>query len=381
VTISRKPRLLFIVTEDWFFRSHFLPMARAARDGGFDVHVLTRVRNDGEAIIRESLKLHALDADRGSLNPLRVLAQFDALTRRIRAIAPDIVHLIALRSVLLGGLAARRAGVGRRVLAVTGLGYSGTSPGPAARLIRAASRETMRRLLRTPGDRYLFENRSDPAALGFDPEDRSRVTIIGGAGVDPDIFHPAPLPPLAPLRLALVSRMLWSKGIDTAVDAVRIARERGADITLSLYGAPDPGNPKSVPGQSLQGWHGTNGTTWHGAAKAADIPAIWAAHHAAILPSRGGEGLPRSLLEAAACGRALLTTRVPGCEDMAGGGSGIAVQPDDPEALAEAIMRLAAAPESLAAMGQAARTKVLAHHTEERIGASVLALYRDLLGR
>ena len=108
--------------------------------------------------------------------------------------------------------------------------------------------------------------------------------------------------------------MLWSKGIDVAVEAVRLARAKGAAIELSLYGAPDPSNPKAIPEKTLKAWSAEPGIAWHGATR--DIAGVWREHHVACLPSRGGEGLPRTLLEAAACGRAIVTTDVPGCRTL-----------------------------------------------------------------
>src|SRR3954464_14659468 len=120
--------------------------------------------------------------------------------------------------------------------------------------------------------------------------------------------------------------MLWSKGIDVAVEAVRAARAQGAAIELSLYGAPDPSNPKAIPEDTLKAWGAEPGIAWHGAT--GDIPAVWRDHHVACLPSRGGEGLPRALLEAAACGRAIVTTDGAGCRAPARGGlEGLLVPP------------------------------------------------------
>jgi glycosyltransferase involved in cell wall biosynthesis len=376
------PHLLYVITEDWFFCSHFLPMARAAREAGFRVGVLCRVREHGERIRAEGFELHALEAERGSFNPLAALSALAGMRRALDDLRPDIVHLIALRSILVGGMAARLAGIRRRVVAVTGLGFLGASEATQARLARGLIRAFLRLALRGRDDRYLFENRSDAVLLGLDPADRARVSIVGGAGVDPDSFRPAPLPDLPPLKVALVARMLWSKGIDLAVEAVTAARVAGTDVTLTLHGAPDPSNPKAVPPETLAEWGRRPGIRFAGPVSQAEVPAIWAAHHLALLPSRGGEGLPRSLLEAAACGRAMLTTDVPGCADFVREGrNGRVTPPGDAAALAAALAGFAADPDSLGRMGIAARETVLADHTEGVIGAAVVALYRDMLAR
>ena len=232
--------------------------------------------------------------------------------------------------------------------------------------------------LQSRGTRYLFENEDDPRLLGLDPADASRVWLVGGAGIDPDRFSPAPLPAQPPLKVAIVARMLWSKGIDTAVEATRQARASGAAIELSLYGAPDPSNPRAISEQQLHEWSTEDGIAWHGPTR--DAASVWGGQHVGCLPSRGGEGLPRTLLEGAACGRAVVTTDVPGCRRLVRDGiEGHVVQADDPEALAEAFAVLAADPARTARMGEAARARVLDGFTERAVMDQVQALYRDML--
>jgi glycosyltransferase involved in cell wall biosynthesis len=375
-----KPKLLFVATEDWFFCSHFKPMARAALADGFDVAVACRVRLHGAEIKALGCRLLPLEADRRTLSPLAVFRAFDGLRRLIESEDPAIVHLIALRSIVVGGLAARVAGVERRVLALTGLGLLGAASTWKARAARRLLRLYIRFVADGPDARFLFENRTDPTMLGLHAADPQKVTIVGGAGVDPQRLFPAPLPDRPPLRLAMVARMLWSKGADTAVAAVLKARGEGADVTLSLYGAPDPDNPKAIPEKLLREWAAHPGIAWHGRVAQEDMPEIWAAHHAAVLPSRGGEGLPRTLLEAAACGRAILTTDVPGCRDLVRGGvEGLIVPPDDPDALARAIVALWSEPTWVKTMGEAARDRILVGYTEAAVGRTVAHLYRSML--
>jgi glycosyltransferase involved in cell wall biosynthesis len=379
---AARPRLLFVVTEDWFFASHFQPMARAAVAAGFDVAVACRVRAHREVLERIGCRVLPVEADRKSLNPLAVVAAAAGLRSLIAAEKPDIVHLIALRSIVVGGLAARLAGVGRRVAALTGMGLLGASRTFRAQAARGLVRAYVRAVVDGPQARFLFENRSDPALLGLDPDDGAKVAIVGGAGVDPDVFAPAPLTEGGPLRIAMIARMLWSKGPDTAVEALRLARAAGVDVALSLYGAPDPMNPKAVDEATLHRWSAEPGVSWRGRIEQGDVPQVWAAHHAAVLPSRGGEGLPRTLLEAAACGRALLTTDVPGCRDLVRDGVEGRVTPaGDAAALAGAIVSLAADRPLLASMGAAARARVLDGHTEAAVGAAVVSLHRAMLAR
>ncbi|WP_457089345.1 glycosyltransferase family 4 protein [Microvirga sp. P5_D2] len=369
-------KLVFVVTEDWFFVSHFLPMARAARELGLDVTVVTRVRTHREAIEATGAKVIALEAERRSLNPMAAGYAAGQLAAILKDEKADLVHCIALKSILVGGFAASMAGVGRRVYALTGLGFLGARTDFVGRWSQRAVRLLVRGLA-TSNTRYLFENPDDPKLLGLDPK-ASNVTIVGGAGIDPDVLQPAPLPSQPPLRVALVARMLWSKGIDLAVEAVCIARANGADVELSLYGAPDPSNPKAIPEETLKGWSAEPGISWHGPTR--DVAAVWRDHHIACLPSRGGEGLPRTLLEAAACGRAILTTDVPGCRALIRDGvEGFVVTPDDADALAKALIALASEPDRVARMGEAARARVLEGFTERHVMDDLKRLYASLL--
>lgn len=372
-------RLAFVVTEDWFFASHFLPMARAAREMGLEVDVVTRVRDHAALIEETGATVVPLEAERRSLNPLAAGDAAGRLAAILKARRPDIVHCIALRSILVGGAAAAMARIDRRVYALTGLGYLGARPDLVGRGARLAIRSLLRGPLQSAGTRFLFENEDDPRLLGLDPADRRRVWLVGGAGIDPGHFAPAPLPP-PPLRVAIVARMLWSKGIDTAVEAVRRARAGGAEVELSLYGSPDPSNPRALSREQLESWSREPGIAWHGPTR--DAAAVWRAHHVCCLPSRGGEGLPRTLLEGAACGRAVVTTDVPGCRRLVRDGrEGRLVPPDDPAALAAALAGLAADPGLVARMGEAARARVLDGFTERAVMEQVKALYRDMLDK
>lgn len=373
-----RPKLIFVATEDWFFASHFLPMARAARELGFDVAVIARERQHRRAIEATGARLIALEAERRSLDPRALFRQVRALKRLLATEKPDILHCIALKPIALAGFAGMLAGVERRVYALTGLGFIGASKSLPAGLARAAAKLWLRGVIDGPRVRFLFENPDDPVTLGLDPQDGTKVALVGGAGVDPLLLLPQPMPPAPPLKAAIVARMLWSKGIDLAVEAVRLARAEGARVELTIHGAPDPSNPKAIPETTLKEWAARPGIVWAGPTR--DIEGVWQRHHLCILPSRGGEGLPRTILEAAACARPILTTEVPGCRSFVRDGQdGMVVPPDDARALAKALVVLAGAPGLAERMGANARARLLDGHTERDVMEAVKALYRDML--
>jgi len=372
----RRAKVCFIVSEDWFFVSHFLPMLRAAQACDLDVVVITRVRDHGALITATGAHLVSIEGNRATRSPLLIVRTMYRLVRILAHERPDVVHLIALWGILLGGLAATLTRVPARVVALTGRGHFAARKGWRADLLWRLFKALTRGPVSTGNVRYLFENTADVAALGLDAAD-PRVILVGGAGIDPQALQPQPLPPLPPLKVAIVARMLFSKGIDLAVEAVVLARSNGGMIELDLYGAPDPANPGAISHERLAQWSGLDGIRWHG--PSSDVSGVWARSHVCCLPSRGGEGLPRTLLEGAACGRAVVTTAVPGCSDFIRDGiEGLVVPPGDAAALAEAFTRLAAAPALMARMGDAARSRVLDGYTVGDVTARLVDVYGAL---
>ncbi|GHD07617.1 glycosyltransferase family 4 protein [Tianweitania populi] len=370
------PKIAFIVTEDWFFASHFLPMLRAARQAGVEPVVITRVRDHADLIEAAGARVIALEADRRSLNPLGLVSTVTRLARILRREKIDAVHCIALRSILVGAPAAQLAGIKRRVFAVTGGGLLSAKKDLTGRFADAAIRLPIRGLFQSKETHFLFENTDDPSQFGLRPED-ANVTIVGGAGVDPDHLQELPMPALPTLRVALVARLLWSKGVDLAVEAVRIARAQGHDIRLTLCGEPDPSNPRAISPALLGEWSAEEGIEWRGFVR--DVRTVWQEHHVACLPSRGGEGLPRTLLEAAACGRAIVTTDVPGCRHLVRDGiEGRIVPPNDAHALADALIQLSQDHDAVAQMGVAARQRIHQGFSEADIIDAVARMYSKL---
>ena len=369
------PKILYLVTEDWFFASHFLPMAQAAQDCGYQVAVATRVREDGERLKANGISVIPIESRRGSFSPLVVVRDFLQLLSILSAERPDVVHCISLRPIVIGGLAAKLAGARNLVLAPTGLGHLWLDRGLSVRIARNIVRMVVGSWLRGPQTHYLFENRDDPREFGLGP-DGADVTIVGGAGVDPASIPLAPEPPAPPVKVAVVSRMIAFKGIAEAVAAVQRARADGAAIELHLFGDPDPANRRSIPKATLLAWASEPGITWHG--RAADVAQVWRDHHVAMLLSYR-EGLPRSLVEAAAAGRPIVTTDVPGCREVVrNGAEGFLVPRGGIDAAARALATLAADPALRAQLGAAANARFQKLFTAEAVKQTVRRLYQSL---
>ena len=370
-----KPVLLYLITEDWYFWSHRLPIARAARDAGWEVLVATRVGSHGERIEQEGFRLIPIKMRRRSLAPWWEIATVAELIGIYRRERPDLVHHVAMKPVLYGSLAAALAGVPAVVHALAGMGYIFTSSGVKARLLRPLIRTAFRWLLDGSHSRLILQNPDDVAVMTKATVAPERVVLIRGSGVDTEAFAQSDEIDGTPVAV-MVSRMLWDKGVGELVEAARLLQRRGVPLRVVLVGSPDPENPASIPERQLRDWDASGDVAWWG--ERSDVANIWANCHIAVLPSYR-EGLPKSLLEAAACGRPLVATDVSGCREVVrDGATGLLVSPRDARALADALARLARDRDMRRRMGAAARGLVAREMSEQVVVAQTVALYRSL---
>jgi glycosyltransferase involved in cell wall biosynthesis len=369
-----RPRLLYVVTEDWAFLLHRLPMARAARAAGFEVHVATNVTDGAAAIEREGFVLHPVRFARGRISPAAVIATIRDLRRIHRSVGPTLVHRVAVEPIVIDAIASLGLS-GASVNALTGLGYAFIATSLKARVLRQLIGLVLRFLINHPGSIALVQNPDDEAmvaAFGVAPE---RIVLIPGSGVD--VMRLRPLPePSGPPVVGFVGRLLDHKGIRTLVAAHHLLRAKGLPIELLVAGTPDPANPASVSPEEVTSWSHEAGITLLG--HVADIATVWARAHIAVLPSRR-EGLPKSLIEAAACGRPMVAADVPGCREVVRPDTGLLVPPADPAALAQAIATLAQSPDLRARFGAAARALAVERFAADAIGRATVGLYQQLI--
>jgi glycosyltransferase involved in cell wall biosynthesis len=372
-----KPRLLYVVTEDWAFLSHRLPMARAARDAGFEVHVATRVSRGAAAIEAERFTLHPIPFARGSLSPLAAIASIAALRRVRHNVKPELTHHVALQACVLGMLST----LGQPAACINafiGLGYSFTSETGKARVVRALIGLLLRFLINRRDCVALVQNNDDRAALVSLGLAQNRIALIPGSGVDVNRLTPLAEPNGAP-TFGFVGRLLEDKGIRILVAAHRLLRTRIPDARLLIAGTSDPANPASVTEAEATSWDTEAGIARLG--HVGDIVDFWSKAHVAVLPSRR-EGLPLSLLEAAACGRAMIASDVPGCREIViHDQTGLLFPVDNALALADAMGRLAGEPCLRARYAMAARKLVIERFTSDIIGRQTVALYKRVISK
>lgn len=375
--MSAGRRLMFVVNNPAFFMSHRVPVALAAQRAGYDVHVATM---DGPAVADiQALGMthHAIPMTRSGKHPLQELGTLLALVRLFRRVRPDVVHLVTIKPVLYGGIAARLARVRGMVAAISGLGFVFLSNSLKMRLVRSVVARLYRIALGHPNSRVIFQNANDRDLLkSLGAVRDAQVVMIRGAGVDLDAYRALPEPPAPPVVVTMVARLLRDKGVQEFVQAAGLLRQRGLPVTMQLVGGVDAGNPASATQSEVDAWQRDGAVQALG--ERSDVAALYAASHIAVLPSYR-EGLPKSLIEAAACARAVVTTDVPGCRDaIEAGETGLLVPVRDAPALADAIARLAEDPALRQAMGLAGRALAEREFNIERVASIHVALYDAL---
>lgn len=346
-------RLLIIVNVDWFFLSHRLPVALAARDAGFEVHIATTLTGPAETIEQHGFTLHPLTFDRrsvGLIDTLQLLCRLYALMRRL---APDVLHLVTIKPVLLGGLAARMARVPKVIAAISGLGFVFTANGAIASIRRRMVVLLYRLALSRHNVKVIFQNGDDEAMLQRHAAIRNdQVVRIRGSGVDVKHWAVEPLPPGPPVIL-MAARLLIDKGVLEFIAAARALRGY-AGARFVLVGDVDPGNPASLSRKQIEQWTIEGIIDWWG--YRSDMSSVMASAHVVVLPSYYREGLPKVLIEAATAARAVVTTDHPGCRDaIEAGRTGLLVPPRDAQALTKAIRELIDDPARCRTMGESGR--------------------------
>jgi glycosyltransferase involved in cell wall biosynthesis len=376
---TRRPVLLYVVNVAWFFCLHRMHLARAAQAAGFIVHVATApdFADHVEQIKAEGLNFHALELRRGRWSVLEESRLVASLYKLYREIRPDIVHHVTIKPVICGTLAARLAGMPAVINSVSGLGFVFTAADVWASWRRLAVSLSYKVLFARSGIRVIFEN-SDDLNMFLDRRiiKPAQAALIRGVGVDLQRFRPSPPRGGVPL-VVLPARMLWDKGVREFCVAAATVQTWGIQARFALVGGLDSENPAAIPESWLSEQRRSGVIEWWGWRE--DMAAVYAAAHVVCLPSYR-EGLPTVLLEAAACGCALVTTDVPGFREVVRDGeTGLVVPSRDPMALAHALRTVILDHSLRERLSVAAQALVAAEFSAEQVRSSTTRLYRESL--
>lgn len=368
---KKQPVLAMFLSEDWFFVSHFLARARAAQKAGWRVVLITRENGHTKAIEASGIECVPMDIGRKSINPFKALLFVLTLASVYRRIRPDIAHHVALKPIILGGIAAWLARVPAVVSAPVGLGFVFSSNRKLAAIVRPVVKLGLRLTMDTRHGLSIFENPDD---LEFMVQNRivkrEQTRLIRGAGVDTAQFFPTP-EPAGQLRVLLAARLIREKGI---LDFVKAAKILKGQAEFCVAGAPDQSNPDPVQEHEMKEWEVAGFINWLG--PVANMAGLLREVHILALPSLTREGLPKVILEAMSSNRPVVATNIPGCrEAVVDEETGILVPPHNPEALAQALGRLIANPALRARMGAAGRERVMTYFSDEVVCEQTLAVY------
>lgn len=370
---------MFVVTEDWYFVTHRLPLARAARAAGYRVLIASRFGEHRAQLAAEGFVPVPLRLRRRGAGLAGEVTAILELRRLYRDHQVGVVHHVALKPVVFGSLAAlgqRQLGV---VNAIAGLGFLFSSDRLTARLLRPVMRLALRVLLRRPRSVVVVQNDEDRAQLiAHGLADPAQIRLMRGAGVDLAEFRATPEPEGIPV-VGFAGRLLWDKGVGRFVEAARQLQASGVAARFVLVGEPDHDNPAAVPQTTLDTWVAEGVVECWG--RRQDMPAVLASLHVLCLPSSYGEGVPKILLEAAAAGRPVVTTDWPGCRSAVREGvTGLLVPPGDVPALAGALGRLIADAALRQRLGAAGRALAEAEFDVRQVAAATLAVYEEVRG-
>ncbi|MBM3554399.1 MAG: glycosyltransferase family 4 protein [Alphaproteobacteria bacterium] len=379
-------RLLYVINETYFFLSHRLPVARAAQEAGFEVHVAAPDDHvwapDGfsvDEIAKAGFTYHRVPLSRRGTDPLQEAHTFAAINALYRELRPALVHNLTIKPVLYGGVAARLAGVPAVVAGVTGLGQMFTAPGWRMGLMRRAATAAYRFAASHPRSRFIVQNREDGeilARLGAVPE--RNIRLIRGSGVDLAGYTPAPEPESERPLVILPARLIWEKGVGEFVAAARIIRARGVPARLALVGDTKSSNPRAVPEAQLRAWAEEGVVEWWG--RRDDMPEVLRQSAIVCLPSTYGEGVPKALIEAAAVGRPIVATDAGGCREIVREGeNGLLVRPREPAELAEALIRLLTDRALRNRLGERGRKIAETEFSDRDVAAKTLEVYREIV--
>ncbi len=372
------PKLLYVVNIPRFFLSHRMPLALAARQSGYDVQVATSVQDSDSvgSILDQDLRLHPIPLSQHGMNPLAELRTINALGRLYSGLKPDLIHHISIKPVLYGGIAARLTRQRAIIHAMSGLGYVFVSRELRASLLRQVTRPLFRVVTGCAHNRMVFQNADDRQFfLKHGMISSEKAVLIRGSGVDENVFT-ARSETLDELPVVLFAgRLLWQKGIG---DFVEVARRLRGKARFRVVGYEEATSPLNVSAARLRAWADEGLIEWLG--KRDDMPQVYAESNIVCLPSTYGEGVPKVLIEAAACGRACVTTDTPGCREIVRHGeNGLAVPPGDIDALVAAIEGLIRDPALRQQMGVKGRQVVLEDFTLRQVIEETLELYQELL--
>lgn len=373
----QKQTLIYVSNTSWYLYNFRLPLLTSMVREGWRVLAVAPKDHYSYKFKDFGIEFVHIDQSRKVLSPLEDLRFACQLFNLYRLERPALVHHFTIKPVNYGSLVARLTGVKGIVNSVTGLGYMFMTPGIIATMLRQGICLFYRLNLTTQKQKAIFQNPDDLSLfLSLGLVKKERTVLIKSSGVDIQKFTPS-AEPLGDPVILFSCRMLWDKGTAELIDAIRLLKKWGVKANVVFAGGVDTGNPTAIPEVQLRAWQSEGLIQWLGHQE--NIEQIYSRSHIVVLPSYR-EGVPKSLLEAAACGKALVATDVPGCREIVRHGeNGLLVSPKTAEPLAMALKTLIENPELRKKMGARSRAIAEAEFSQEKVLTETIAVYKTLL--
>ena len=351
-------KLCFIANVDWGFISFRLPIAQEAKKEGYEIHLITELTNKNNSLrtLEENdIRVHGIEFKRSNSNPFHLIFLLARIIKILKLIKPDIVHLITIKAVLIGGLAARIMNINQVVVAITGLGYTFIQVGFFARLRRILLALLYKASLSTRKVYLIFQNHDDKKEiLQIINNKNIRHSLIPGSGVDLTLFPYTEETIRNKPKVLMIGRLLKDKGILEFVEAAKILKEEKINSEFIVIGELDEGNPASLDAKSFKKLSALDLVNFKGYIK--NVSEEIKESNIVVLPSYR-EGFPKALIEASSVGRALIACDVPGSrEAVIDKENGLLVKPKHAEDLANAIRHLLVNEDKRKKMGLKSRT-------------------------
>ncbi len=369
-------KILYIVNEPWFFLSHRLPIALEANERGYEVHVATRAGDAVQEILDKGFIHHQLSLSRNGSSVPSELASLLDIWKLINKVEPDVLHLVTIKPVLYGGIASRFTSVKKVVAAVSGLGTLFLATGIKAEVKRKLGIGLYRFALRSDKTTVILQNPDDKQLLiDLKAVKAEQTTLIRGSGIALSTFQTFPENLTDTPVVTFAARLLFDKGIAEYVEAIQLLNKKDVVAHYQIVGDLDAGNSTSATAKDIAEWQSIPNLEVLGYQK--DMSLVFRDSNIVVLPSYR-EGLPKVLIEAAACGRAIITTDVPGCRDaIEADQTGLLVPVKNSNALAHAIEKLVIDSELRVRMGIAGRQLAEREFAIENVVEQHLAIYKQ----
>ena len=364
-------KIIYFVSEDWVFLNHRFDLARKVNSSGFKLSLITKVSNFKKEIEKKKIKVINLKTERGSLNIRKSIKDIYKIFKIYKEIKPDIVHHFGIRQIVHGNIASKLAKIKKSYNSITGLGSVFVSGNI---LLKVFILVVLKFALLVKKSYVLVQNQDDFNFFKKNKLSNKNIFLLPGSGVDTNKFIKTK-EPKGKIIFLFASRILKDKGIVELIEATKKLKSQKKKFEVFIAGSPDYQNKSTISHEQLKNWESLNYIKYLGQVE--DMAELYKKIHVGILPSYR-EGLPKGLLEAASCGKPIITTDVPGCREIVKNEiNGLLVPPKDSHELMKAMKKLILNKSLRISMGKKGRETIKKKFSNLKASKDLIDLYKN----